>query len=181
MPKRNKKRIAVNALLDIKKLGRPLEYSADLIPVVKDFSDSGLSQEQMAQLLRIATQTLWDWMKKNPDFSDAVKGGKGISDDKVERSLYERALGYSHPEDQIFQFQGSPVIVPTVKHYPPDATSAIFWLKNRRPENWRERLELEIVGKLNELAVGMGNIVLSYVPVDKKEECAEKLKAILHV
>jgi hypothetical protein len=180
MPKRSKKRTAVD-FLNSRPRGRPLEYSPELIPVVKDFSDAGLSQEQMAQLLKIATQTLWDWMQKNPDFSDAVKGGKGISDDKVERSLYERALGYSHPEDQIFQFQGSPVIVPTVKHYPPDATSAIFWLKNRRPENWRERLELEIVGKLNDLAVGMGNIVLSFVPVDKKEECAEKLKAILHV
>jgi len=62
----------------------------------------------------------------------------------VVRSLFQRACGYSHPEDKIFQHEGNPVVVPTTKHYPPDATSAIFWLKNRDPANWRDKVEHEV-------------------------------------
>ncbi len=55
--------------------------------------------------------------------------------------MYERATGYSHAEDKIFNDGGEPLIVPTTKHYPPDATSAIFWLKNRQPAKWRDKTE----------------------------------------
>ena len=66
---------------------------------------------------------------------------KAVADHRVERSLYERACGYSHTEDKIFIHEGKPIIVPTVRHYPPDPTSMIFWIKNRQPEQWRDKVE----------------------------------------
>jgi len=80
------------------------------------------------------------------EFCNALKAGKSSADDRVERSLYERANGYTHVEDKIFMHEGQPVIVPTKKHYPPDTTAGIFWLKNRRAEDWREKQEVEHKG-----------------------------------
>jgi hypothetical protein len=50
-------------------------------------------------------------------------------------------MGYSAPEDKIFNNDGKPLIVPTVKNYPPDTTAVIFWLKNRRPDEWRDKID----------------------------------------
>jgi len=71
-----------------------------------------------------------------------LKRGKDKADTNVIESLYRRAIGYSHPEDKIFNNNGKALIVPTTKHYAPDTTAAIFWLKNRRPEEWRDRQEI---------------------------------------
>ena len=60
--------------------------------------------------------------------------------------LFHRATGYEHPEDDIKSVNGEIVITPTVKHYPPDTTAAIFWLKNRRPDLWRDKVESALTG-----------------------------------
>jgi hypothetical protein len=68
--------------------------------------------------------------------------------------LYKRACGYEHPEDDIKNYMGEIIITPTIKHYPPDATSGIFWLKNRRPKEWRDKQEVDLSnsdGSLNQL------------------------------
>ena len=68
-------------------------------------------------------------------------------DKQVERALFERACGYKHPEDKIFCHEGEITIQPTIKHYPPDPVSMIFWLKNRQKDKWRDKVEHEHSGK----------------------------------
>ncbi|HEY1120195.1 MAG TPA: hypothetical protein VGE67_01285, partial [Haloferula sp.] len=87
--------------------------------------------------------TIHTWKKTHAEFSDSLKAGKAVADADVADRLYQRAVGYSHPEDKVMQNNGVPLVVPTVKHYPPDVVACIFWLKNRRPDLWRDKVGLE--------------------------------------
>jgi len=122
-----------------KKIGRPTKYSASFVTIAKGMCELGATDPQIAEALGVNRYTLQRWRAKYKDFCAALKIGKASADDNVERSLFERAMGYSHEEDKIFLHAGVPVIVKTIKHYPPDPTALIFWLKNRRPEQWREK------------------------------------------
>lgn len=122
--------------------GRPKLFKKEFIEQAERLSLLGLTNDKMADYFGVNRDTFYNWLKDYPDFSDAIKKGKEIADAKVVKSLYERALGYEHPEDKIFLDNGTPIIVPTTKHYPPDPTAAIFWLKNRQPANWRDKQEV---------------------------------------
>lgn len=76
----------------------------------------------------------------------ALKKGKDVADQMVERSLFERACGYTCDEEKVFCHTETGMITTEVveKHYPPDPVSCIFWLKNRKPGEWREKQEIEI-------------------------------------
>jgi hypothetical protein len=75
-----------------------------------------------------------------PDFLAAIKTPKEIADKRVERSLYERATGYTYESVKIFcnTKTGEVTQVPYTEHFPPDPTAMIFWLKNRDKEHWRD-------------------------------------------
>lgn len=124
-------------------MSRPTKWNPDYAPMVKKACELGATDEDLADMLGVCRRTINTWKVTIPEFSASLKVGKEVADDMVERSLYSRAIGYSHPEDKIFSSQDGPITIPTMKHYPPDATSAIFWLKNRRPEQWREKPEGE--------------------------------------
>ena len=87
--------------------------------------------------------TISKWKSEHKEFSEALRNGKPIADACVATALYRRAVGYSHPEDKVFQYKGKPIVVPTTKHYPPDIQAASLWLRNRQPERWRDKQELE--------------------------------------
>lgn len=101
----------------------------------------GATTADLAELFSVAPATVDKWIAEIPLFSETVKKAKHDRDVLVEKSLFDRATGYSHPEDKIFNDQGVPLIVPTIKHYPPDPVSMIFWLKNRQPAKWRDKQE----------------------------------------
>jgi hypothetical protein len=89
-------------------------------------------------------------MSSNPAFAEALKLGKQNADGRVERSLYQRAIGYSFDAVKIFLPYGSTTLVyaPYIEHVPPDTTACIFWLKNRNPAQWRDAWQLEhVTGK----------------------------------
>jgi hypothetical protein len=127
--------------------GRPSKYEGIDLTFLSKLAAAGLSDRQMAEILEIAESTFREY-KKNEDFSAALKKAKGTTDDLVEQSLFERARGYSHPEDKIISGKYGVEIVPTIKHYPPDTTACIFWLKNRRPDRWRDKQEVEHSGNV---------------------------------
>ena len=79
----------------------------------------GLIDEQIAHNMGINKATLYDWKKKYPDISDALKAGKEVVDIQVENALLKNALSGN-------------------------ITAQIFWLKNRRPDKWREKREVEV-------------------------------------
>ncbi len=107
----------------------------------------GFTDAEVSEAMGISRSTLSKWKAENPDFSDTLKKWKEEADVIVERSLYEKATGFTCTEDRIFRDNGETVVVPTVKHYPPDTTACIFWLKNRRPDEWRDKRENQLTGK----------------------------------
>lgn len=119
-------------------MGRPSKYKPEYIEQAKNYASLGATDEQMAQFFGVALSTLYLWKVQHPEFSDALKLSKDEYDERIEISLAERALGYSHPEDKIFFKDDKVKIVPTTKHYPPDVTACIFWLKNRKSDEWRD-------------------------------------------
>ena len=89
----------------------------------------------------MSVATIKNWAARYPEFLAARKTGKDLADENVERSLYHRAMGYEHDDVDIRVVEGQVVQTPIRKHYPPDATAMIFWLKNRKPKDWRDRQE----------------------------------------
>lgn len=124
--------------------GRPSKYKPEFAEQAYKLCLLGATNEDMANFFEIDVATLKRWRASKEDFCAALKRGKAEADGVIAESLFHRAKGYSHPEDKIFQNNGVPVIVPTTKHYPPDTVAAIFWLKNRRPDLWRDKRDLEV-------------------------------------
>jgi len=129
---------------DLLQRGRKKEKLGDKMTFDNLFMlcEKGFTDDELAVFYKVCKKTINNW-KKDPEFLTLLKKGKDMADSKVERSLYERACGYSHPEDKIFNNNGKEMIVKTIKHYPPDPVSAIFWLKNRQPERWRDVQEIK--------------------------------------
>jgi hypothetical protein len=127
--------------------GRPTKYNPLWHPQLTYWiAKDGATDKEIAKALDIGYKTLNVWKKKHPEFDLAIKRGKTAPDDLVEQCLFQRATGYSYPEDKIMQHEGIPVIVPTIKHLAPDVTAQIFWLKNRRPDKWRDKKQLDFTG-----------------------------------
>lgn len=107
----------------------------------------GATDKQMAVAFGVTEQTINNWKKdkdgNDTSFFESIKRAKDIADGEVAEALYKRAMGYSHPEDKIFNHNGKPLIVPTIRHYPPDVGAIAFWLKNRQPALWRDKPEAE--------------------------------------
>lgn len=129
--------------------GRSTKYKKDFDEQAYKLCLLGAIDKELADFFGVKEQTVNNWKKAHPSFFESLKKGKEAADARVAESLYNRALGYSHPEDKIFNQNGEPLIVPTTKHYPPDATSAIFWLKNRQKDKWRDKQEHEHSGSID--------------------------------
>lgn len=111
----------------------------------------GATDADLAREFEVSLSGIELWKRTHVEFREALKEGKVFADARVAQSLYERAMGYSHPEDDIKAVNGSIVITPTTKRYPPDTTAAIFWLKNRQPQVWRDKVETELSGAVTTL------------------------------
>jgi len=126
--------------------GRPSKYDPKYVEMARNICLLGATDDDLARILDVDVSTVNNWKIEHPEFFESIKNGKEIADAEIASKLYHRASGYSHPEDKIFIHDGESVIVPTTKHYPPDATSAIFWLKNRQPAKWRDTQNIEVSG-----------------------------------
>ena len=129
------------------KKGRPTKYRNEYCEQAYKLCLLGATDAELADFFKVNEDTVNEWKKRHKEFSESLKSGKLIADAEVANKLYNRALGYSHEEDKIFQYEGQAVIVPTIKHYAPDPTSAIFWLKNRQREKWAETSKVEVTEK----------------------------------
>lgn len=126
--------------------GRPTSYKPEYAEMAYKFCLLGASDERLAELFEVAVSTIYEWRRAIPEFSEAVSRGKDRADAEIASSLYHRAKGYEHPEDDIRAVNGEIVITPTVKRYPPDTAAATLWLKNRQPKLWRDKVETELTG-----------------------------------
>lgn len=123
------------------KQGRPSKFKPEYLKIARGMAMLGATDAEMATAFDVSEQTLNTWKKDQEGFLESLNAGKLFADAQVAEKLFHRATGYEHPEDDIRVVGGEIVITPTIKHYPPDATSMIFWLKNRRPALWRDKPE----------------------------------------
>lgn len=131
-------------------MGRPTKFKPEYVEQARKLCKLGATDQELADFFEVALSTLNLWKIEHPAFSESLKLGKETADERVVQALYNRAMGYSHPDTDIRVVDGSIVETPMIKHYAPDTTAAIFWLKNRRPGEWRDKQELEISGSLAE-------------------------------
>ncbi len=122
--------------------GRPTKYDPEYVGQAAKLCRLGATDLELGDFFEVSRETIWRWSQAHPEFCNALKVGKAEADERVERSLFARATGYTYDAVKIFQHDGAPVIVPYREHVAPDTTAAIFWLKNRRPADWRDRREV---------------------------------------
>lgn len=129
--------------------GRPSRFKAEYVEIAERLCKLGLTDAELALAFDVGETTINAWKRDHVEFSEALKKGKFIADANVAERLYQRAMGYTHEAVKIFAnpSTGDEKIVPFVEHYPPDTTAAIFWLKNRQPAKWRDKVVSENVGK----------------------------------
>lgn len=105
---------------------------------LEGWARDGLSDEQIAHNMGIAYSTFREWKKKYSAFSAVLKRTKDVVDREVENALFRRAMGYKY--DEVTYERGEEVKRVT-KEVAPDTTAQIFWLKNRKPAEWRDKIE----------------------------------------
>lgn len=115
---------------------------------IEGWARDGLTDEQIAQNIGINPATLYDWKKKYPEISKALKKGKEVVDRQVENALLKRALGYKYEEIKTEKTEEGKKVTVTVKEVVPDTTAQIFWLKNRKPDQWRDKQQIEHSGEI---------------------------------
>lgn len=124
------------------KKGRPTSFKPEFVKQARKLAALGATDREAAEFFEVDERTIHRWKHEHEDFCQSLKVGKEQADARVEQSLYRRALGYSHDAVKIaVSGQGDITQVPFVEHYPPDTTAAIFWLKNRKPQEWRDKTE----------------------------------------
>lgn len=129
-------------------LGRPTKYQGEETcrQAIK-LCEMGAIDKDLAEFFQVNVDTINEWKNVYPKFSDSLKKGKENPDAQVVQSLYKRANGSSHPAVKIFNHEGTALKVDYTERFPPDTTACIFWLKNRRPAEWRDRIEQVIDDK----------------------------------
>lgn len=114
---------------------------------VRGWARKGLKDKTIADNIGIKPQTLYDWKRRFPSFSEALKKTKEIIDNEAEEALIRAMLGYDYEEVTTYiDSNGKKSVKKVKKHMPPNITALIFYLKNRRPEDWRDILKKVITG-----------------------------------
>ena len=122
-------------------MGRRSKIDTIDLDKVKILAKKGFTDKEMSQFFGVSEVSWNDYKQKHSKFLKALKMGKEESDRKVERSLFERATGYSHPDVHISNYLGKITKTNIIKHYPPEVAACIFWLKNRKRQEWKDRFD----------------------------------------
>ncbi len=126
--------------------GRPSNYPALDHEMVLRFAQQGLTNEQIYGLLGIGKTAFYDYLKEYPEFANALKAGQSNGIEFAKRTLFQRATGYSHPEEKIFCHDGQIVRTQTIKHYAPDTTALIFYLINKAGGEYKDTRHIQASG-----------------------------------
>lgn len=117
----------------------------DGLDALEKWARSGLTNEQIAHNCGVGRLTLYKWAKQYPAIKEALEKGKAVVNYEVENALYKSAIGY-HVEETIEDSTGG--VKKTTKYIPPNVVAQIFWLKNRMPDKWRDKVNTEVTGAL---------------------------------
>jgi hypothetical protein len=122
--------------------GRKSSFKPEFSEAARKLCELGATDVQLADFFHVSINTIGNWKSEHAEFLGALKQGKAEADERVTRSLYHRAVGYTFDSEKVQVLRdGTVVRVPIREHVAPDTTACIFWLKNREPEKWRDRVE----------------------------------------
>lgn len=132
-------------------VGRPTVYKEEYAEQAAKLCALGATDDELADFFEVHRATIYRWKLDHPEFCDSIKSAKSVADERVERSLYQKATGYEVTEEQavklkVDQYKEEVEVVEVRKHIAAETTAAIFWLKNRRPTDWRDVKAQEISG-----------------------------------
>ncbi len=128
--------------------GRPSKYKPEYADLARKFGLLGATNEDLGRMFEVDVTTIDRWIASKPEFCGALKEGREVADQHVAERLFKRATGYEHSAVKIMAYEGQSFEHEYVEKYPPDTTAAIFWLKNRRPDLWRDKTETEHSGNI---------------------------------
>lgn len=144
----------------------------DKLTLIEGWARDGLTNEQIAENLGIGKTTFYKMIKEHSELSEHLKKGKEVIDYEVENALLKRALGYKYEEKTYESIYNKELDIHTerltkrvTKQVAPDTTALIFWLKNRKPKQWRDKVDIEgesnkeTLDKLDEVLKGLGGVV----------------------
>lgn len=144
----------------------------DKLTLIEGWARDGLTNEQIAENLGIGKTTFYKMIKEHSELSEHLKKGKEVIDYEVENALLKRALGYKYEEktyesiyDKELDIHTERLTKRVTKQVAPDTTALIFWLKNRKPKQWRDKVDIEgesnkeTLNKLDEVLKGLGGVV----------------------
>lgn len=147
------------------KRGAPTKYKPEYAEEARKYCLlKGATDAELGEYFGVAESTIKEWYKKHPEFSASVKAGKSGADMNVAEGFYKRATGYEYTETTFEKVDDKRVLEMTpdalitvdaykkkivTKHLPPDAGAALNWLKNRQPEDWRDKVEVAHSGKID--------------------------------
>lgn len=157
-------------------MGRKSSYREEYANQALKLCLLGATDKELADFFSVSEQTLNKWKNDFPEFLESLKKGKNIADANVASKLYNRAIGYDYEEKHYETKQPKKDVPPESvevkrikKHMPADTTAAIFWLKNRQPEKWRDKKELDANVNLGDELEGLSDEQLQAI-IDGKEE-----------
>lgn len=132
--------------------GRPSKYNKKYhLPWIRGLARQGLTVDEIAKELEVAKKTIYNWMNEDEELLHALNEGRSLADSKIEDALFRRALGGTVKETKkIIRNDSNGVqeavrIEITEREVMPDATACIFWLKNRKPQDWRDKRDMEVM------------------------------------
>ena len=127
-------------------MARPTKYQPEFAAQAVKLCALGATDQEIADFFDVDVRTIYRWKADNDEFCQALRSGKEVADERVARSLFQRAVGYEQDEVKIFMPANAvaPVYAPFRAKVQPDTTAAIFWLKNRRPQEWRDKTETSL-------------------------------------
>ncbi|MDR0439851.1 MAG: hypothetical protein LBI59_02545 [Candidatus Accumulibacter sp.] len=157
--------------------GRPTLYRAAYVEQARRLAMLGQTDKEMAEFFGVNEATLHRWKHAHKDFCESLKSGKELADSRVAESLYKAALGESVVIDEREQTNADSSVIRTkeIKQVPPSTTAMIFWLKNRQPDKWRDRIEHQ--ADLN--VTGPSREVLEHLFADRMRQASERRAAML--
>lgn len=129
-------------------MARPTKYKQEYAEQSRKLCLLGATDAELAEFFEVEESTLNNWKHAHPEFMESIKKGKSQADADVADRLYQRAMGFEHPDVHVSNFQGNVTLTPIRKVYAPDTTAAIFWLKNRKPAEWRDKQDVEHTGSV---------------------------------
>lgn len=140
-----------------KKVGRPPTFNEVVSAKIFELAKEGKSDNQIAKIIGVHPRTLGVWKQNSQEFYLTLKQMKAAADELVEASLYRRAVGFEVSETKTTTdpTSGQTIVQKTKKQLPPDPTSMIFWLKNRKPQEWRDKLDFEHEGTITHAHVAI--------------------------